>query len=882
MSLIAGTRLGPYEIVSPLGAGGMGEVYRARDTRLGRDVAIKVLPPHLADSADSRARFEREAKAISSLNHPHICTLFDVGREGETDYLVMELVDGETLQKRLERGPLPTDEVMKLGMQIADALDKAHRQNMVHRDLKPANVMLTKSGAKLLDFGLARATGLVGKVSDLTSSPTMTRALTTEGTIVGTFQYMSPEQLEGQDADARSDIWALGVTLYEAVTGKRAFDGRSQASLIGSIMNTEPSPITSVATLAPPTLERLIKGCMTKDPEERIQTAHDVKLQLQWIQEGGSQAGVPAPVAARRRSRERVLMVATVVSTVAAVALGAWKLVTPVPETPVYRFEIPPPTDIRFMDAPRISPDGRMIAYNATDSLGTSRIYIRPLDALAARPLGGTEGSNRPFWSPDSRFLGFIAGGKLKKVEVTGAPPIVVCDAATGADGSWGSKGDILFDGRADDPIRHVASGGGVPVTAAGRDSAAGMTQVGWPEFLPDGRHYLFLAIGANSRLCVGELNSKKIVDLGPCDSQIKFVPPGQILFSRGGTLVAQRFDAGALKLVGDPVPIAEKVSTDAIGTSEFHASDNGILVFSTRRAQRGRMVKYNRQGHDVGTVSAPSSGFNPAISPDGRRVALRALDDVSRSRDLWLIDLVRDVSTRFSYDNGNENYPVWSPDGRNVIYYSDATGAAGLYRKEVTGAGKSQILYPFSTSECVPTSWSRDGRLLFFDHAGVEGRQDIFVLDLTRPGSEPKAFLDAPFDEWQGAISPAGRSLAYTSLESGRNEVYVQSYPDRSDKWQISTHGGNEPTWSDDGRGIYYLSAEQNLMSVPTGPAGGFDPGKAEKLFAASVLTPDTQRPHYVVAPDGQTFYVVSPGSAQTLPSTYVVVNWAKAFQDP
>ncbi|TPW15775.1 MAG: serine/threonine protein kinase [bacterium] len=455
-----------------------------------------------------------------------------------------------------------------------------------------------------------------------------------------------------------------------------------------------------------------------------------------------------------------------------------------------------------------------------------------------------------------------------------------MCDAATGADGSWGSKGDILFDGRADDPIRHVSAGGGVSVEAVGRDTVKNVAQVGWPEFLPDGKHFLFLAIGANSRLAVGELGTRKIVDLGPCDSQIKFVPPGHILFSRGGTLVAQRFDAGALKFMGDPVPIAEKVSTDAIGTSEFHASDNGILVFSTRRAQRGRMVRFNRQGHELGTVSAPASGFNPALSPDGRRMALRALDDVSRSRDLWLTDLARDVSTRFSYDVGNENYPVWSPDGRNVIYFSDATGAAGLYRKEVTGAGKSQIIYPFATSECVPTSWSRDGRLLFFDHAGVEGRQDIFVLDLTRPGVEPKPFLDAPFDEWQAAISPDGRYLAYTSLESGRNEVYVQSYPDRADKWQISTHGGNEPVWSDDGRELYYLSAEQNLMSVPTSLPAGFDPGRAEKLFQASVLTPDTQRPHYTVAPDGQTFYVVAPGSAQTLPSTYVVVNWAKAFQ--
>ena len=412
MPLAAGTSLGPYEITGPLGAGGMGDVYRARDTRLDRSVAVKILPEHLAGAPEVRARFEREAKAVSSLNHPNICTLHDVGHQDGVDYLVMELLEGETLAARLERGPLPPAELLKIAIQITDALEKAHRQGLVHRDLKPANVMVTKGGAKLLDFGLARPVGMGATPGGLSQTPTMSRALTAEGAIVGTFQYMAPEQLEGADADARSDLWALGVTLYEMATGKHAFEGRTQASLISSIMKDEPRPIAELQPVSPPGLDRVIRQCTAKDPDERIQTAHDVRLQLEWIAEGGSQAGVPAPVAAHRRRRERTLQVIAGLSALAAVAAVAW-IALHLPVAPAtIRFQFDPPSSIQAVDAPRVSPDGRYVAFNATDSTGVTRVWLRPLDALQATPIPGTEGTTRPFWSPDSRYLGFVEIGR--------------------------------------------------------------------------------------------------------------------------------------------------------------------------------------------------------------------------------------------------------------------------------------------------------------------------------------------------------------------------------------------------------------------------------------------------------------------------------------
>ena len=886
MTLVAGTKLGPYEIVAPLGAGGMGEVYRAHDARLGRDVAVKVLPRHLTENPEVRARFEREARTVSSLNHPPICTLHDIGRapgdagSGEIDYLVMELVEGETLAERIAKGALPPEQVLKIGTEITDGLDQAHRAGIVHRDLKPGNVMLSKSGAKLMDFGLARASavsggagGSVATLTGLTTSPTVAQPLTAQGSIVGTFQYMAPEQLEGAEADARSDLWALGCVLYEMATGKRAFTGATQASLISSIMKDQPRPIGELQELTPPGLDRLVRACLEKDPEERIQSAREVRLHLRWIVEGGSQAGVPAPVAARRRSRERLAWLLVAGAGAVAAALAVLHFGFPPPAPQLLRFEVSPASSVQTQDSPRISPDGRTLAYSATDSTGTSRIWVRPLGALAAQALPGTEGVARPpFWSPDSRYLAFMSGGKLKKVSVTGGPPTVICDAPTGADGSWGSRGVILFDGSGADPLMRVSASGGVATPQVAPDSVKRMLQVGWPEFLPDGKHFLYLAVLPQPTLLVTSLDGGPSRDLGPCESQVQFIRPGYLLFSRGGSLVVQKFDTRALKFTGEPVPVAEQVGTSSVGGSDFRASSNGVLVYSTRATDSGELVELDRSGKQRRVLPCQPNALMPMLSPDERRIAVRVVDPQAHTRDIWVVDRTRDISTRITFEKSNENYPLWSPDGKRIAYWSDAQGAMGIVAKQLTGSGETEMLATLG-DEATLKDWSRDGSTIFYE-TGASTGTDIWALPTTGD-RKPAPFLTGAFSEYDPRLSPDGRYLAYVSNESGRDEIYVQSYPDRSEKWQVSTRGGNDPRWSLNGRELYYLSPDQQMMSVPVRLVPTFDPGKPLTLFNAKVLFPAGQRAHFAVTADGQTFILFVPTSARSLPTTTVVVNW-------
>jgi eukaryotic-like serine/threonine-protein kinase len=879
MTLTPGTRLGPYEVLAPLGAGGMGEVYRARDTRLGRDVAIKVLPQHLTESADVRARFEQEARTVSSLNHPHICTLHDIGREGGTDYLVMELVEGETLGERLAKGPLPIDQVLKLGGEITDALDKAHRAGIIHRDLKPGNIMLSKTGAKLMDFGLARATvvagggsGSLASLSGMTQSPTVAQPLTAKGSIVGTFQYMAPEQLEGAEADARCDLWALGCVLYEMATGKRPFTGATQASLISSIMKDQPRPISELLQLSPPGLDRLVRACLEKDPEERIQTAREVRMHLRWITEGGSQAGVPAPVSARRRSRERMAWIFGGVAAAAAVVLAVTQFALRAPAPQPMRFEVATPSTIQTQDSPRISPDGRTLAYSATDSSGTVRIWIRPLGALVAQALPGTEGAKRPFWSPDSRFLAFVSGGKLKKIPIAGGPPSVICDAPTGSDGTWGRSDVILFDGGGTDPILRVPASGGVATAEVKPDSTKGGQQVGWPEFLPDGKHFLYLSMLPTPELRLGTLGSKDTRTLGPCESQVQYVRPGYLLYSRGGSLVLQPFDARALKFRGEPVPIAEQVGTSVVGGSDFRASETGVLVYSTRAAQAGELVELDRSGRLIHVLECPPQALSPMLSPDDRRVAIRAIDPQTRTRNAWILDRSRGISTRFTFEPSNENYPTWSPDGKRIAYWSDAPGASGIVAKQLTGSGETEMLAPL-TDEVAIKDWSADGTTLFMDTFGVSGT-DIATLSI--PGNKKlKPFLNGAFNEFSGRLSPDGHYLAYVSDESGREEVYVQTYPDRGEKWQVSVRGGDDPHWTNGGRELCYLSPEQQMMATPITLSPKFDPGTPAVLFQTRILGPGQQRSHYAVTRDGGAFILFRPLAERMLPTTTVVLNW-------
>ena len=876
MSLSPGARLGPYEILTPLGAGGMGEVYRARDTRLGREVAVKVLPAHLSSSEEMRQRFEREAKAISQLSHPHICALYDVGSHDGTEYLVMEYLEGETLAIRVAKGPLPLEQTLRYGMEIADALDKAHRQGIVHRDLKPGNVMLTKSGVKLLDFGIAKAIAPAASHSGLNSLPTVTtpQSLTRQGTILGTFQYMAPEQLEGAEADARSDIFAFGAVLYEMATGEKAFQGKSQASLIGSILKDDPPAVSLIAPMTPPALDRVIKTCLAKDPENRFQTAHDVKLQLAWIAEGGSQTGLPAPVALRRKSRERLAWsAAAILAVLAAAATVGYVRRAPAPRRSV-RFEIATPEEILSIDTPRISPDGRYLAFNATDSSGKTRIWVRALNALSAQPLAGTEGTKRPFWSPDSRFLGFFADGKLKKIEVTGGPAQKICDAPTGADGSWSPEGVILFDGTANDPIYRISAAGGVPVVAVKPDAARKETQVAWPEFLPDGRHYLYMASGQKpeeNAYRIGSLDSKESKPLMPAQTLVAYAPPGYLLFVRDKTLVAQRFDAKAQKTLGEPVPLAEQIGTDSVGLARFSVSREGTLAYRTGESG-SRLLWVDRTGKEIETAGDPGEIGNPALSPAGDRLAFGLVDPRSGKASIWIRDLRRGVTSRFTFGATGEHIPLWSPDGSRMVFSVIRERGWDLFEKPVAGEGEEKEL--LKTDEWkVASGWSRDGRYIAFSSRGKETKWDIWILP-TFGDKKPIPFLKTGFEEAVPVFSPDGRYLAYQSNESGRNEIYVQSFPGRGGKWQVSTAGGSDPTWRSDGKEIFYRAADQKLMGVEVTTGDTFQAGVPKPLLVARVQA-GPARNKYLAAADGQRFLLVAPLGRDAMTPTTVVLNW-------
>jgi eukaryotic-like serine/threonine-protein kinase len=879
MSISPGARLGPYEIVAAIGAGGMGEVYRARDTRLERMVAVKVLPDHLSSSEELRQRFEREAKTISQLSHPHICALYDVGNQDGVEYLVMELLEGETLSDRLLRGLLPLEQSLRYGIEIADALDRAHRGGIVHRDLKPGNVMLTKSGVKLLDFGLAKLhVTSATATSGLTSLPTVTpesQPLTSRGTILGTFQYMAPEQLEGSEADARSDIFAFGCVLYEMATGNKAFSGKNQASLIGAIMHSEPPPISSLQPMTPPALDRVVKTCLAKDADERFQTAHDVRLQLQWIAEGGSAAGLPAPLVARRKSRERLAWAVAAAAILAAALLGIGYLRRAPARPHAVRFEVSTPEGVSVVDFPRVSPDGRYLAFNATDSAGRSRLWLRPLNALAAQPLAGTEGTTRPFWSPDSRFLGFFAEGTLKKIEVTGGPPQKICDSATGADGSWSPEGVILFDGRSQDPIYRVAAAGGTPAVAVVADAGRKEALVAWPEFLPDGRHFLYMAQGQKPEdhmYRVGALDSKESKPLAAAQSLVTYAPPGHILFVRENTLVAQPFDAKALKTTGEPVPLAEHIGTVSTGLARFSVSRNGVLVYRTGESA-SRLLWVDRGGRELSTIGDPADYSDTLLSPTADRLALVLTDPRVGKSDIWIRDLAREVSSRFTFDSADDVSPLWSPDGKTIVFSSNRGGQFDLFAKSVGGGGQEEVLVRNDELKFAH-SWSQDGRYIAFQSRGKKTGWDIWILP-TFGDRKPTLFLQTSFNELRPAFSPDGRWLAYQSNESGRGEIYVQAFPGPGGKWQVSTAGGVEPAWRADGKEIYYGAPEQKLMAVDIKVGESFQAGVPHPLFQARVQPITNVRNHYLATGDGQRFLLLAPLGREFLVPTTVVLNW-------
>src|ERR1051326_5263207 len=674
-----GTRLGPYEIVAPLGAGGMGEVYRARDTRLDRSVAVKVLPAELAHRAELRARFEREAKTISSLNHPNICALYDVG----DDYLVMELLEGENLADRIARGPIPIEQILRTGIEIADALDKAHRRGIVHRDLKPANIMLTKSGAKLLDFGLAKESSLGG---DDQTDATVAKALTSEGTIAGTFQYMAPEQLEGANADARTDIFAFGAVLYEVATGRRAFEGKSRASLIASILGTQPPPIAQLRPMAPPALDRLVQACLAKDPDDRWQTAHDVMLELRFIAEGSSAAGVPAPVARRRAWRERAAWIVAAGAIAAAVAVG----VVTMKRTPTagnlvqFAIETPPnlalfPFDTKGM---AISPDGTMIAFVASDVQEKASLYIRNLATTNITALAGTDDASYPFWSPDSSQLGFFAGQKLHRIDAKGGTAVTLCDAASGRGGTWNRDGVIVFAPTISSELYRISAGGGRPerVTSFERKQVRHR----WPWFLPDGKRFLY---GAGDELMAGSLDGKLHKQIVTNASNAVFVPPDRIVFSRGAVLMSQRFDPDTLAVSGEaaPLPFGNVAYMKSKQLGILSASDNGTLAFLPAPEGATRLVWVDAKGHDDGEIGEAGNYDDAALSPDGKRIAV--VRGAADGNDIWLVDASNGSFSRFTFHPGLYGFPCWSRDSKQIAFFLQMDSVGQVCTKSLDGA---------------------------------------------------------------------------------------------------------------------------------------------------------------------------------------------------
>jgi Tol biopolymer transport system component len=891
MPLAANTRLGPYEIVAPLGAGGMGEVFRARDTRLDRTVAIKICTGHFSE------RFEREARAISSLNHPHICALYDIGREDTVEFLVMEYLEGESLEARLRKGPLPIDEALQIAIQIASALDAAHRRGMVHRDLKPGNVMLTKGGAKLLDFGLAKMNEVELSPTDVTQLAPQ-RPITVQGTILGTLQYMSPEQLEGKEADARSDIFSFGAMLYEMITGRKGFAGSSQATLIVAVMTTVPPSVSTLQPMASPALDRLVRTCLAKSPDDRWQNAGDLSRELAWIAESGPNAGIPAPVAAKRRSRERMWQLAASLAAVLFLAALAWIAIhlrneAAPPATVQFDIPVPDKLDFYWYQVPAISPDGQRIAFTASEGGNNAgRLFVRPLNAATATeiPTPGVS-VNYAFWSFDGQQIVFHSTGALEKVDISGGPPVAICSSDCGGfGGTWNRDGVILFTNR-DGLMARVSATGGDPKPL--RPLAKGETAQFWPEFLPDGKHYLYLSLGKapdQQGIYVASLDSTSDSNdrtfLVATNAQAAWLQSGQLLFTRGSVLMAQPFDPGSLKLSGGPRPVADhlQLSPTTIPLADFAASPSGVVVWRHGKpASLSFPQWFDRDGKKLAVIGEPADYSNPNLSPDSSKLAVCIRDPQTATRDIWIFDLLRGGKTRLTFDPADDIDPVWSPDGTRITFTSDRSGTRNIYWKLADGSGPEELLLGGNEAAENVEDWSRDGKYLIYNF-GSSNHVVLRVLPLTGD-RKPVTYLDTRFASSESQFSPNGRWVAYYSNESGKAEVYVQGFSlDPSQprgKWQVSTAGGELPRWSRDGKQLYYHFGTQFFaVDVKTdGPS--FQAGVPKLLFETNAVNSTgigTGRggSPYGVSSDGKRFLVLAATDAKAPSAPIdVVANW-------
>jgi eukaryotic-like serine/threonine-protein kinase len=874
MPLAPGTKLGPYEIAAPLGAGGMGEVYRARDTRLGRDVAIKILPAQLSSDPVHKQRFEREAKTISGLNHPHICVLHDVGHQDGIDYLVMECVEGETLAKRLEKGPLPLDQVLKYGTQVADALDKAHRSGVVHRDLKPGNIMLTATGAKLLDFGLAKPAASPASVATLTAAATQTTPMTQEGTIVGTFQYMSPEQVEGKEVDARSDIFSFGAVLYEMLTGQRAFPGKSQLSVASAILEREPAPVTSTKPLTPPALDHAIKKCLAKHPDERWQSASDLASELKWTGENTSQPSGVTTFAGAGKAREKLAWLVASALAVALIVGIIWSRDFKPPQETMY---FPAPMSFPARDMV-IAPNGHTVAVVAyLESARKNALWTYELGSPEAKTLAGTEGASYPFWSADGRSLAFFADAKLKKLDVSGGPVQTLCDAPFGRGGTWNKDGVIIFTPEVTSGLYRVSASGGTAAPISNPDASRGETSHRWPMFLPDGKHYLYLAAnfagqkGANA-VFASSLDSKEKRFVVEATANAAYAAPGYLLFYRDKTLLAQRFDLNGSALSGKPTTILTDIQyLPQVKRALFAVSDSGLLVAQTGSGVAlSQPVWFNRKGNELGTLGKPEVYGNIFLAPNGTSVALDKTEmAIQNIIDIWTYELEGARAKRLTFGPGLNLVPVWSPDTSQFVFTSNRQINQDLYMKNSDGTQEEQLVV-HDEADKAPNDWSRDGKYILY----TRGTDLWFV---TLPELKSNSFLKAMSAIRNGQFSPDGKWVAYASNETGKWEIYVTSFPDARGKWQISTGGGEQPRWRGDGKELFYISSDEQMMAVQVTTGAKFDPGTPIALFQATPRQPVTNADLFVydVSRDGQRFLINTPvKQAETQPMS-VILNW-------
>jgi Tol biopolymer transport system component len=910
MALTTGTTLGAYEITAPLGAGGMGEVYRARDTKLGRDVAIKILPDAFAADPERVARFQREAQILASLNHPHIAAIYGLEESGATRFLVLEFVDGESLAQKLQapaashQSPgLSVGEALAIARQIIDALEAAHDKGIVHRDLKPANIMLTAEGqVKVLDFGLAKqgvGPGESAGPGGATHSPTLTFAATQAGMILGTAAYMSPEQARGRAADKRSDVWAFGCVLYEMLTGARAFDGEDATEIIAAVVKTEPDWNAFPADV-PAHIRAIVKRCLAKDRKARIPDLSVVRFMLDEPAPAPGDAGSERTRPTYHVRRLRIWQAATALLLLTTTAVPVTYLLrTSAPV--VTRFIVSPPENATFVIFGRsaaeaaISPDGTRLAFTARDAAGKIQLWVRPIDSLTAQPLVGTDNAAYPFWSPDSRFLGYSTTGKLMKIAAAGGPPQTLCALSAtnmvGRGGAWNRDGVIVFNSGPGTLFR-VSSAGGQQ-SPVGR-LAPGQAAHTFPSFLPDGHHVLYHGSASTQELSglyvmsldTGE--SKRLLDADT--GGIYAAQGGYLLFVRQGTLLAQTFDPKTLALANEPFPVAERVEFGVVpGLVAFSLSENGTLGYGIGSAAAAglQMVWLDRKGKQSETVGPPGDYRGLDLSPDGKRVAAHRHD--GNGGDIWISELSRGTTSRFTFDASQDSSsPVWSPDGSRIAFGSLRNGKSGLYQKLSNGTSPEEQLLE-SDVTTLPVSWSPDGRSIVYSVVNPKTATDQWMLPLSGD-RKPVPLLQTPFQESHGQISPDGKWLAYYSNETGRTEVYVQPFPQGTGKWQVSTNGGQFPRWRHDGRELFYMSqgSRGKMMAVDVKSSGSaFEAGAPKELFDSLYMN----LPHgsggpystYAVSPDGQRFLIPRPASndqSATAAPIVVVLNWLEGLK--